>query len=451
MESAVHSVSLRVLVVDDEPNVRRTLVISLEADGHQVTAVGNTTDALAEAGRNSFDLAFVDLRIGSHSGMDLIPPLLTGSPWMQLVVITGHGTIESAVEAMKRGASDFLTKPFTPAQVRLVIEKVVTLRAMERRVAGLEQAVSDSEPLAVLESGSPAMRRAAELAHQVAPSDSTILLRGESGVGKGVFAQAIHRWSHRAAAPFVTVSCPSLTATLLESELFGHVKGSFTGATRDQQGRIAIADGGTLFLDEIGDLPLEIQPKLLRFMQEKRYERVGDHVTRRADVRLVCATNADLEVAVREKRFREDLYYRINVIQIEAPPLRERTADIVGLATGMLDYYRGGRRIVGFTPEALEAMQRYAWPGNVRELKNAIERAVILCRTDRIGVELLPNALSPTTRTADVALGDPVPFEKIEEAHIRRVVAQSKSLEDAAAALDVDVATLWRKRRKYGI
>jgi NtrC-family two-component system response regulator AlgB len=237
----------------------------------------------------------------------------------------------------------------------------------------------------------------------------------------------------------------------LESELFGHVKGSFTGATRDQVGRIAIADGGTLFLDEIGELPLDIQPKVLRFIQERRYERVGDTVTRRADVRLICATNANLEEAIAAKRFREDLYYRVNVIQLDVPSLRERPDDIVPLAEQMLAFYRGNRGIVGYTDEAIQTMRRYAWPGNVRELKNVVERAVILCRADRVGVDLLPAALAPRVGSAEVALGDRVPFEKIEEAHIRRVLAHSKSLEDAAEALDIDVATLWRKRRKYAI
>jgi NtrC-family two-component system response regulator AlgB len=442
---------LRILVVDDEPNIRRTLSISLEADGHEVLAVGNPTDAAAEAARRSFDLAFLDLRLGTSSGMDLLPRLIAQSPWTQLVVITGHGTIELAVQAMKMGASDFLTKPFSPDQVRMVIERVAALRAIERRVVGLQQTIADSEPSALLDSSSPAMRSAVELARQVAASESTILLRGESGTGKGVLAQAIHGWSKRSARPFTTVSCPSLSATLLESELFGHQKGAFTGATRDHAGRISIADGGTLFLDEIGELPPEIQPKVLRFIQERRYERVGDTVTRRADVRLICATNAHLEEAVAARTFREDLYYRINVIQIELPPLRERPDDILPLAEQMLAFYRGTRGIVGYTPEAIETMRRYPWPGNVRELKNVVERAAILCRTERVGVELFPSSLAPRAATADVALGDRVPFEKIEEAHIRRVLAGSKSLEDAAKALDIDVATLWRKRRKYNI
>jgi two-component system, NtrC family, response regulator AlgB len=442
---------LRILLVDDEPNVRRTLGISLEADGHEVLAVGNAADAVAEAARRSFDLVFLDLRLGTASGIDLLPRLLAESPWTQVVVITGHGTIELAVKAMKLGASDFITKPFTPDQVRIVIERVAALRAVERRVVGLQQTLADAEPQAMLDSSSPAMRRAIDLARQVAASDSTVLLRGESGTGKGVLAQAIHFWSGRLARPFTTVSCPSLSATLLESELFGHIKGSFTGATRDQVGRIAIADGGTLFLDEIGELPLDIQPKVLRFIQERRYERVGDTVTRRADVRLICATNANLEEAIAAKRFREDLYYRVNVIQLDVPPMRDRPDDIVPLAEQMLAFYRGNRGIVGYTEDAVQTMRRYAWPGNVRELKNVVERAVILCRSDRVGVELLPPALAPRSGTVEVALGDPVPFEKIEEAHIRRVLAHSKSLEDAAHALDIDVATLWRKRRKYNI
>ena len=442
---------LRILIADDEPNIRRTLRISLEADGHDVVAVASADDAIIEAGRSSIDLAFVDLRLGTSSGLDLLPRLLAESPWLQVVLITAHGSIDAAVTAMKRGAVDFVTKPFTPADVRASVERAAAVRDARRSVVGAQQTAAAVEPEAMLESSSPAMRRAVELARQVAASESTILLRGESGTGKGVIASAIHRWSERAAKPFTTVSCPSLSPTLLESELFGHVKGAFTGATRDHVGRIAIADGGTLFLDEIGDLPIEVQPKLLRFIQERQYERVGDTVTRRADVRFICATNANLEQAVAEKRFREDLLYRINVIQIDLPSLRDRPGDISPMAEQMLAFYRAGRRTLQFSADAMNALRQYRWPGNVRELRNLVERAVILCRADTIGTELLPAAISGRSPQVEVALGDPVPFEQIEAAHIRRILSGGKSLEDAATVLDIDVATLWRKRRKYGI
>jgi NtrC-family two-component system response regulator AlgB len=293
------------------------------------------------------------------------------------------------------------------------------------------------------------MQRAMKLAHQVAQSDTTILLRGESGTGKGVFARAIHTWSARAREAFATVSSPSLSSQLLESELFGHAKGAFTGAVRDNPGRIASCEGGTLFLDEIGDLPPELQPKLLRFLQDHEYERVGDPATRRADVRVVTATNVDLEESVRAGRFREDLYYRVKVMQIDLPPLRQRQEDIIPLAQDFLSEFRDGRRLIGFTEGAQAAMRAYSWPGNIRELRNVIERAVILCQGENVGVEHLPSNFSP--QAAPVELGDLVTLENLEELHIRRVLAKTKSLEEAASVLGIDVATLWRRRRKYGI
>jgi len=441
--------SLNILVVDDEINIRKTLAMSLESDGHSVIAVSNARDALDEATRRPFDLAFVDLRLGRELGLDLVPDLLAQSPWMRIVIITAHGTIDSAVETMKRGAADYLTKPFTPAQVRLVTERVAKLRALEQKVAGLEGAADQPDAEISFESSSPSLHRVVALARQVAKNDATVLIRGESGTGKGVLARAIHSWSHRSAKAFAVVSCPSLSAQLLESELFGHVKGAFTGAVQDNAGRIAASDGGTLFLDEIGDLPIELQPKLLRFVQDRQYERVGDAVTRRADVRVIAATNVKLEEAVRAGRFREDLLYRIQVVQIEMPPLRERPEDIVFLAGRFLATLGRGRGIVGFTDEALAALAAYQWPGNIRELRNVIERAAILCQGDRIGPAYLPSVGAGKGETA--SLGDPIPLSQLEEMHIRRVLARSKSLDDAAKTLGIDVATLWRRRRKYGI
>jgi NtrC-family two-component system response regulator AlgB len=295
------------------------------------------------------------------------------------------------------------------------------------------------------------MQKAVNLARQTAASEATILLRGESGTGKTVLARAIHSWSSRAAKPFSLVSCPSFSPELLESELFGHVKGAFTGAIRDHPGRIAASEGGTLLLDEISDLPLPLQPKLLRFVQEKEYERVGDSLTKKADVRLIAATNANLEDAVKEGRFREDLFYRLNVIQIEIPPLRERPEDVIALAERLLVFHgrNNHRSFLGFTEEAIQALAGNRWPGNVRELSNAVERAAILCRNDRIGLECLPANLLP--RDFTLKIGDPVTIEKIEEQHIRRVLANAKSLQEAAAILGIDQATLWRRRKKYGI
>jgi NtrC-family two-component system response regulator AlgB len=450
MRNLPESTQLNILVVDDEVNIRKMLVTCLETTGHHVTAVSNGADALSESVRRSFDLAFVDLRLGAERGSDLIPGLLGQSPWMRVVVITAHGSIDSAVETMKQGATDYLTKPFTPTQVRLVTERVRQFRALEQRVAELQGLVGESNPEVSMESSSPPMQRAVSMAHQIAKSDATCLLRGESGTGKGVLAKAIHLWSPRSAKPFSTVSCPSLSSQLLESELFGHARGAFTGAVRENSGRIAMSEGGTLFLDEIGDLPLDLQPKLLRFVQDREYERVGEAITRRADVRLIAATNANLESLVARGRFREDLLYRVNVVQIELPPLRDRREDVLPLADELLAWLnRGKHTAVGFTDDARQAMQSYPWPGNVRELRNVVERATILCQSDRIGLEHLPAGFGITA--ASPQLGDPISLDRIEEMHIRRILASNPSLEEAARILDIDLATLWRRRKKYGI
>ena len=445
------SQSLNILVVDDEVNIRKTLVVCLETEGHKVIAVSNFQDALAEASRRSFELAFVDLRLGTDDGLDLIPALLAVTPWLKIIVITAYASIDTAVEAMRRGAIDYIPKPFTPAQVKLAVQKVFAMRTLEQRIVILQEDLGRSHPEIDFSSTSPVMQRAVNLAHQTAPSDATILLRGESGTGKTALARTIHSWSNRAAKPFSIVSCPSFSSELLESELFGHIKGAFTGAVRDNPGRIAACEGGTLFLDEIGDLPLSLQSKLLRFFQDREYERVGDYTTYKANVRIITATNLNLENAVKEGRFREDLFYRLNVIQIEMPPLRERPDDVVMLADRLLAFYgRNNHRVfVGFTHEALQALRQYHWPGNVRELSNVVERVAILCQTDRVGIECLPTNLLPSDSIPNI--GDPVTVEKIEEQHIRRILATSKSLQEATEILGIDQATLWRRRKKYGI
>jgi len=442
---------LTILVVDDEMNIRKTLTVCLETEGHHVAAVGNFQDAISESSTRSFDLAFVDLRLGTASGLDLIPALLASSPWLKIIVITAYASIDTAVEAMRRGATDYLPKPFTPAQVTLAVRKVAEVRSMEQRIAALQEDLGRAAPEVDFISNSPIMQRVLNLARQVAPTEATVLLRGESGTGKTVLARAIHGWSPRASNPFALVSCPSLSAELLESELFGHVKGAFTGAVRDNPGRIAACESGTLLLDEIGDLPLFLQPKLLRFLQEREYERVGDSATRKADVRILAATNMDLERAVREGKFREDLLYRLDVIRIEIPPLRERPEDLSVIAERLLAFYGRihHRRFLGFTEEALKSLKEYPWPGNIRELRNVVERASILCPSDRIGIEVLPATLAP--RDVPPKVGDPVRLDKLEEEHIRRVVASARSLQEAADILGIDQATLWRRRKQYGI
>jgi two-component system, NtrC family, response regulator AlgB len=448
--------SLDILLVDDEPNIRRTMTLHLESRGHRVRAAASAGEAAAVSGERSFDVAFVDLRLGTESGLDLIPRLLAAAPGLKVVVITAYASVETAVEAMRRGAADYLEKPFTPAQLDLSLEKVTALSRLERKVQALEGHLAEADPEVDLDSASPAMQAALSLARQAAPGDARVLLRGESGTGKGVVAHAIHAWSPRRDRPFVTVSCPALPAELLESELFGHVRGAFTGAGRDNPGRVAVAEGGTLLLDEIGDLPLPLQPKLLRFIQDREYERVGDPTPRHADVRILAATNQALEPAVAAGRFREDLLYRLNVLTIEIPPLRERPQDLLPLAHRFLAFFGRDYGKPGLTlaPSAEQAILAHAWPGNVRELRNAVERAAMLAQGPEIGPELLMvkgTAVPANPESRGMEIGDLLPLAWVEEEHIKRVLARTASLKEAAEVLGMDQATLWRKRKQYGM
>lgn len=435
---------MNILVIDDETILRRTIRTALESQGHAVEEAATGAQAVEKVRAARPDLALLDLRLGRESGLDVLVELERAEPGLAVVVITAYASIDTAVEAMRRGAVDYLPKPFTPKELADIVNRWAVPRAAVG--PGVE---------AVLSSESPAMQRALETAFAVAPSDVTLLLRGESGTGKGVLARAVHSRSRRAAAPFVTVHCPSLSADLLESELFGHARGAFTGAVRDTIGKVAAAEGGTLFLDEVGDLPLALQPKLLRLAQDRTYERVGESTPRTSDVRIVAATNRDLEAETAAGRFREDLLYRLNVIELTLPPLRDRRADLPMLADHLLAQFAGRlqRPVAGFTPAAREALARHRWPGNVRELQNAIERGALLCRGSEIDVVDLPAAITstPPPTTQRMAVGEEVPIDALEVEHIRRVLASSSTLEDAARTLGIDPSTLYRKRKKYGL
>jgi len=443
--------TLNILIVDDEINIRKTLAYCLETEGHSVVAVADSQGALREAKRWSFDIAFIDLRLEREDGMDLIPPLLLESPWLKIVVITANATIETAVEAMRRGAADYIEKPFTSAQVRMLIRTLGHIRDLENEITVLKEDRRRFAPEALLQSRNAQMLKIIETLYKAATSEAMILLRGESGTGKSVFARTIHSWSQRAKKPMMIVSCPAVPSELLESELFGHAKGAFTGAVKENPGRIAACEGGTLFLDEIGDMALPIQAKLLRFIQDKEYERLGETLSRKANVRIITATNVNLEQRVAEGQFREDLFYRINVISVNVLPLRERREDIMPIAQDFCRFFSlsNHKNILGFDEGAERALLEYSWPGNVRELRNAIERAVILGSGDMITEGDLPESVVPAI--AFPGIGDPVPLSTIEELHIRKILKQSASIQEAAATLGIDQATLWRRRKAYGI
>lgn len=439
---------MRVLVVDDEQNIRRTLTIALESMEHEATSVGTGAQALKELKADRFDAMLLDLKLSQESGLDVLEEALQISPKLAVVMVTAFASIETAVEAMRRGAFDYLPKPCTPEQVRQVLAQIAKTRKLEGRVAELESRLSAESPQVDLTTQSPAMQKVLDVAFKAAESDATVLLLGESGTGKSVLARAIHKQSARSSNAFVTVSCPSLTRELLASELFGHVKGAFTGAVSETWGKVTAAEGGTLFLDEIGDLPIEIQAKLLRLLQEREYERVGETTPRRADVRVIAATNHDIAKAVTSGAFREDLFYRLNVIAITLPPLRDRLNDIEKLALGHLQFVAShcGKQVGGISAEALEAMKRYKWPGNIRELRNMIERAVILSAGPQIQKHDLMETLNGESE--DLRIGGKVTLEALESAHVQKVMANTATLDEAATILGIDPATLYRKRKK---
>ncbi|MCE0485005.1 MAG: sigma-54 dependent transcriptional regulator [Methylacidiphilales bacterium] len=441
---------MRILVIDDEAHIRKTTTVTLDALGHECMQASTGAEAVNFLQKGSFDAAFLDLRIGSDNGLDFIPKLLALEPKLSIVVFTAFSSIDTAVEAMRRGAVDYIAKPFTPEQIRQSLSRLENARRLENRVVELESLLSSTDLLTEFETKEPLVQKLFETATKAASSAATILLLGESGTGKSILARALHRNSPRRENAFVTVACPSLSRELLESELFGHVRGAFTGAVGETWGKVKAAEGGTLFLDEIGELPLEIQPKLLRLLQEREYERVGDAKPRKADVRVIAVTNRRLEDLVKEGKFREDLYYRLNVITIELPPLRLRPLDLHTLAIQHLKMFarQSSRSIKDFTPAAMSAMQRYSWPGNLRELRNVIERAVILSPGEKIDLNDFPDSLRGSA-PSNVGIGHRITLDQLEREHIMRIIEIASSMDEAAQILGIDPATLYRKRKRY--
>lgn len=442
-------ISGRILLVDDEAAILRTFRYCLEDDGYRVSTANSAAQAETLLQRQVFDLCFLDLRLGDDNGLTVLQQMRLLAPWMRVVIITAHSAVDTAVDAIRLGAADYLVKPCSPEQLRLAATKQLEVRQLAARLEALEDEMAQRSP--GLDSNSPAMMAVLETARQVADTDANILLLGESGTGKGELARSIHAWSGRASRPCVTINCPSLSAELMESELFGHTRGAYTGAVESTLGRVSQADGGTLFLDEIGDFPLPLQSKLLRFIQDKEYERVGDPVTRRADVRILAATNHSLDTMVRAGRFRKDLLYRLNVITLTIPPLRERPEDVLPLAERFLMQFvkSYGRPARALSAEARRLLSEYAWPGNVRELRNVIERASIICTQEYVEVSHLGLTSQPGSGAPRV--GETLSLEALEKAHIAALIASSETLDQAARTLGIDASTLYRKRKQYGL
>jgi two-component system, NtrC family, response regulator AlgB len=440
----------RLLVVDDERNIRVRLASFFEGCGHVVQTAESGKEALELlASKEPADLVLTDYRMAELNGVELLQQIKRQLPDSTVILMTAYGTIENAVMAMKAGAYDYLAKPFSLEQAQHVVERALELQKLRAENRTLRDTVEE-RPL--LESKGSAMRRLLDTPRQAARSEATILLTGESGTGKNVLARQMHHWSPRREHSFVVVNCTTLSEHLLESELFGHVRGAFTGAIKDKPGRLEAADRGTVFLDEIGDLTPTLQTKFLRFVQEQTFERVGGTETIRVNTRIVAASNRDLAAEVVEHRFRDDLFYRLNVITLRVPLLRERAEDILPLAERMLqtEAIRNHRPQLCFSPETAETLTHYRWPGNVRELRNAVERAVVLASGDTIMPEHLPDNLfreSSDFATASV----PKNIGEMERELIIRVLAESPTLEDAAQTLGINASTLWRKRKRYRI
>jgi two-component system response regulator HydG len=384
------------LVADDDPAVRESLERALAREGYGVVVAADGRAALERLEAGGIDLVLSDLRMPGMSGLELLPRAKAVAPDVDFIMLTAFGTVEEAVKAMKEGATDFLTKPFQRAQLTKVVRQALERRSLIAQNRALQQRLDDLLSQGDTIGVSPAFRRMMALVEQVASSSATVLIQGESGTGKERTARAIHDLSPRKNGPFIAVNCAALPETLLESELFGYEKGAFTGAASRKEGRFELADGGTLFLDEVADLSPVTQPKILRVLQEGEFERVGGTKTIRVDVRIVTATNQDLAALVRDKRFREDLFYRLNVITIVAPPLRERRGDVSVLAQHFLRVYasKNNRPLEGLSDEALGCLEAYSWPGNVRELENVIERAVVLARGTRVELTDLPEGVA---------------------------------------------------------
>ncbi len=444
------------LIIDDEKNIREGLAANFEMEDYNVKTASNGAEGLKLLEKGDIDLVITDLRMPGVSGEQVLAKVASETPGIPVIILTGHGSIDSAVDAMRHGAYDFLTKPLNLDQLGMIVKRALESREMKVQHEQLKQELADSSSLKEMIGKSASMQKVQELIRKVAPSRASVLITGESGVGKELVANAVHKLSPRKDKSFIKVHCAALSETLLESELFGHEKGAFTGAEKMQKGRFELAHGGTIFLDEIGEINPSVQIKILRVLQEKKFERVGGEQTIEVDVRIVAATNRNLEEEVRAGRFREDLYYRLNVVHIQVPPLRERKDDIPLLMSSFLKEFNeeNGRSITGLDNKAKAAMFRYAWPGNIRELRNCMESAVVMCSDNEIGLQDLPPSVSAAgagagDNSVSVPLG--VPLDEADRLVIEANLAANKgNRSKTAEILGIGRKTLQRKLAEWG-
>jgi two-component system response regulator AtoC len=447
----------RILIVDDDTSMCEMLEVALRRHGFETASRNSAEEALRLIGDEDFDAVATDISMEGMSGLELCERVVANRPDIPVVVVTAYGSMESAIAALRAGAYDYITKPFEIEDLVHTVQRAVQHRSLREEVRRLRQAVADSQRFGEMIGTSSAMRSVFHMLERVADTDASVLITGETGTGKELVARALHDRSRRSSGPFVAVNCAAMPETLLESELFGHVKGAFTDAKAARPGLFVLANGGTLFLDEIGEMAFGMQVKLLRALQERAARPIGGNTEISFDTRIITATNRDLEAEVEKGRFREDLFYRINVVRIDVPPLRMRGNDILLLAQHFIQSVadRQGKRVIGLSSVGAEKLLAYDWPGNVRELENCIERAVALTRYDRIAVEDLPEKIRDYRQTSIVvASEDPadlLPMEEVERRYILRVlkaVGGNKSM--AAKVLGFDRRTLYRKLERHG-
>ena len=440
----------RILLVDDEEVVRESLTEWFRAEGYNVTPASCGKEALTLIASRSFDLALLDIKMPGMDGMELQQRLLEADPDLTIIIMTGYASVETAVQALKRGAYDYISKPVDPDELSHLVERAIELRRTKQEVTQLRESLKEIYPANDLIGTSTAMKRVTEFVEMVAPTDATVLITGESGTGKEVVARAIHAAGKRRHMPMVTIHCGALTDTLLESELFGHERGAFTGAQYRKKGKFEVADGGTVFLDEISDISLRMQTDLLRVLQEKEVVRVGGNNAFKVDFRCIAATNKDLLSLVKAGTFRPDLYYRLHVLCINMPPLRERREDIPLLAEYFLRKHAkqtNRPQVPRICADALDLLCNYDWPGNVRELENAIERALVVGRGSEVTAQDFSFQLASVTAT-----GSGRTLEEVERAHIEKVWRECEGNHSKAArVLDIDRTTLYNKLRRFGL
>lgn len=447
-------VKFTILVIDDEKNIRTGLQAALELDGYEVLLAEDGTTGLSLALNNDVDLVITDLRMPGISGEEVLRRITSETPGIPVIVLTGHGTVESAVEAMRSGAYDFLTKPLNLDRLSLLVKRALQNRELILQNRELEQEAEKRKSFEHIIGKSPAMLKLFDVVKRVAPTKASVLITGESGVGKELIANALHNLSPRKDKPFIKVHCAALAENLLESELFGHEKGSFTGAVSRKRGRFELAHGGTIFLDEIGEINQQVQIKILRVLQEKMFERVGGEETIEVDVRVIAATNRDLEQEIAEGRFREDLFYRLNVVRVHVPPLRERKDDLPLMISSFVKEFarENGKVIESIEPKARQALYTYDWPGNVRQLRNCIESSVVMATGTTITLDELPPSIRDMDEVPAIAIPVGSTMADAErEVILQTLAAQNGNKSRTAEVLGIGRKTLHRKLDDYGV